>query len=1420
MTLGGWKGVPYKYTPPDLNTVKVESKDEVDSILDSWDKLFPDKDIESVIKSFDNYAVSSAQATQPRGEFYTDAEMDKIMYGKEVDDFLGRLQSAGKTPDTLGILKTIFPEATEQDIDQIFATDKNFDPDVFTKTPEGYNFTVDQDGKETTLTLKPDMTVWQDGKQVAHIDAETGEFVEDNPLWKDILIGALKVLDVANAPFELAGRAREMDKDPEMAAYYNEATVPEQEEYKQFLLSHGAARNMKGEIEYTAVQTQMVMEKYKTELDAIKKKYDDAYVKNHGQLPSFQEAWQRSHDAYHNLPVWEQIVLELPMNVIIAGAAANPAYRALSIAAKNGNYGTRLAAKFAKIPLEFYELGSSLGQTKVGKAAKEFSVNQKGALDLSKFGGKAPKEITPEMKQALKDIAFSDEAISKLSVQDAFDILKQGDEVVEGAAKVTPPASELTTMAKEATETTEGLTDVGKVVAREGFAENINLSKFADEVVPDIKAFTEAHPDLVKDVTRGTVKFADTTMNAEKLINLTGGDPAKLVKKVGQAYSDAEIKAIGGMLTDIGQQINDLRKTLDTPAGYTIENQLKLAQLLEKHNYFQLAAHASRAEAGRALSSLRMIQEALKSNSNPIMEQVLKKIGKENYDEALEAMKGLDWDNPSQVNAFIRQFNQPKLSDYITELYINSILSGPKTHIVNSISNMVNSILSPIERGTSAAVESVLARMQGRPVERFMAEVPADIWGALHGIPEGLRGALETAKTGISPSKGTKWEYRQSAFTGKIGRVINLPTNALEIADNLNYAINYRAAFEAEALRSGRKMGFKGQDLIDYIADTKVNPPADMVIEASNIANYRLFRQEGDKFAEILYKLRDWGIDVPKIGKVAPLKYVIPFVRTPINIAKYGLERSPLAFFNVGMYKNLAAKNPKAADQLARAFIGSTMSAGIALLFAEGKITGAAPTSQGERDRFYREGKQAFSVKVGNKWVSYQRLEPFNTSFTLTAIAVDAINQDDKTADEKAWQAAASFGKNFISQTYMSGLSDIINAVSEPEREGSNIIQSTGQALLVPGSSLMRTAAQAVDPVIRQPSNFVEKLESGIPYLSWRVPPKLNVFGEPSKRTTPWYSPINISEEDNSKFNTELDKLDVNIGFVGNTVDGVELTDSQQKTYQEIAGGRAKELILEVIDSDEYGSMTADEQASAIQSAANQAKADTRFDLMQKGIIPYNQDYMVQLNQLPAQLGTQIGDTPFLAGEKPDIYDTKELFSDANKMAIHVKTSDIKDPSIKAVIETKGYLTTLENLPPEKLISLTSDQIKTYVEKGTLSRQDAELLRQYSQSVGTDRTELLKNNPQLGLNPRESYLEKNTKINALIVLFQQRATLYTKEATEELKKLIDELDIPETALSEKVQGLFKQAEPSTTTTTTQSASNQAAIKGAFQDAFR
>jgi hypothetical protein len=271
------------------------------------------------------------------------------------------------------------------------------------------------------------------------------------------------------------------------------------------------------------------------------------------------------------------------------------------------------------------------------------------------------------------------------------------------------------------------------------------------------------------------------------------------------------------------------------------------------------------------------------------------------------------------------------------------------------------------------------------------------------------------------------------------------------------------------------------------------------------------------------------------------------------------------------------------------------MAGGIAYYFGDGRMTGDVPKQAAARDLFYRQGKQPFSVKIGDTWVSYQRLEPFNQVFMQIAAVVSAIENDDPeaTIQEKAGEAAMTFAKGFISQTYMEGLARFWDAIQDPETYGESYISRLGAAL-TPFSSLSRTIAQALDPVYRRPEGYVENVEAILPGLSEQVPARLDVFGNEAIRQTPFWSPINITREEANIVDANLAHLNINIGQVGDTINGIKLTRDEHLEYQRFSGQHTYNALLFMMQMPAFQSAPDEAQKASIKKVLTKSRDFSR----------------------------------------------------------------------------------------------------------------------------------------------------------------------------------------------------------------------------------
>ncbi len=711
-----------------------------------------------------------------------------------------------------------------------------------------------------------------------------------------------------------------------------------------------------------------------------------------------------------------------------------------------------------------------------------------------------------------------------------------------------------------------------------GFAGNIRLEKFPSEVQGVIKQYADAHPDIVQEARRGVRSDQQVLDDARALTEEVGGSFDRLQRswKPGQAWNAEEVTAIRGVLLEKTQGV--LEAANASVLDDSLQNHARLVLAIQEQVAIQNVVHGVTAEAGRALRAFRQmateLEMAVGAGQAENVQSVLGKIGgaagmtRTGIDEVANKLVALQRkpQTPATVkaiNKYTKSTTKPGFWDYAHAWYINSILSGPMTHIRNAASNVVMTATSPIERGVAAGVEAVVAPLQGRQRERFFSEAPADVVGALNGVADGVRAALITMKDGISPTQASKWEgmKRIPSGPGGINRVWTAPTTMLEAADAFNYKVNFSAALYAGAQRMARTEGRKGASVAQRVQELIDNPPSRLVEQADKTAEYRLFRAKPGEWTQGFLDLRN---------KFPPAKFVIPFLRTPANLLKMGIERSPAALLNYGeegIWRNLMEKNPEASDKIARMLMGTALASGLAALYATGQIdmTLAAPsyTDAGARDRFFREGKLPYSITLpGIGTLQYRQLEPLNQTFAQVASVIDVVKKGGDPT-QAASKALITIADMLSDQTYLSGLADVANVITDPERYGQQYLQrQAGSA--IPFSAGLRQTGNILDPTFRDPEGIVEQLKANLPVLSEQVPARQTAFGRDTTRPNP-LSPFQFTTREQSELDAALEESGREVGFVGRSIASYKLNREQQQAYQQAAGRITEQALTETV---------------------------------------------------------------------------------------------------------------------------------------------------------------------------------------------------------------------------------------------------------------
>jgi len=651
-------------------------------------------------------------------------------------------------------------------------------------------------------------------------------------------------------------------------------------------------------------------------------------------------------------------------------------------------------------------------------------------------------------------------------------------------------------------ETLEAMVKGGKVgeVPKYAGETNINLEKL--ETTDDVKQFVDGLAQSVG-IKKTKVSWDETVKAAREL----GWDEKEFLKQAQKkgGFNSSEIYAMRQIHTNV---LNDLYKTIkELPADATERTDAMRINVLDKiNNTVQIMkSYTQKAgEAGRSLNIFKkMVSENPEFMADKNKELVFKKIfdmngGKDMSDQILNDLQKIDFQDVSAVRNILQKYHNATLTDKFFEAWLNGILSAPASHVANILGNSLALATKIPETIASNVVRGKFP----------LGEIKSEIVGIVQGFKDGIRAGIKALLTGVPSDMVSKLEHaRFTAIKGLKGEIIRIPTKALTAADEFFKAIVYRSELNRLAFIKARKEG--AENITQRMAEIINDPIGNKYIfnKAHEESLYRTFQKPLGTMGNKIMGLRDsWY----------PMKFIIPFIKTPTNIAKFTLERTPLNFAKIAHdFKIGKITTDELSNELAKPIIGSLISAVTAIYALDGTITGGAPKDKTERDLKYATGWQPYSIKIGDKYYSYNRLEPIGSILGMTADFVEAAKQaDEKETNEMIGNIIMSVSKNLTSKTFLSGIAKVLDAISDPERYGGDYIEQFFGSLIPSG---VASVARSVDPYVREVNNPLEAMQARIPFASKSLPYKEGAFGVPIENTPGGFmnmvSPIRVSQD-------------------------------------------------------------------------------------------------------------------------------------------------------------------------------------------------------------------------------------------------------------------------------------------------------------------
>ena len=544
-----------------------------------------------------------------------------------------------------------------------------------------------------------------------------------------------------------------------------------------------------------------------------------------------------------------------------------------------------------------------------------------------------------------------------------------------------------------------------------------------------------------------------------------------------------------------------------------------------------------------------------------------------------------------------------------------AMLGNPKTHGRNMISNVAMYGTAAVKNAMARTAEDMfLPKAQSNAndiapvrtktwkksteyVKAYAKQVTAEMEGVLSSDSKYSQSGDIKAKRRIYKNKALNYLYELNN---------KWLTKEDTIFKNLAFESSFREYLTANGIKTK--------------ADIQNNPE---IVEkgkqyATEQALIATFQQESwlaNKISEIENKNAAFGVAVGA---------VMPFKKTPINIAKTGLMYSPLGFaksaYDAVQVKKGNMDASTLIDHLAQNVTGTALTIAGYLLAQAGVLNGAGDDDK-EGSYDYQLGEQGYSLKIGDQTYSLSWLTPVSMPLFVGANAYEQLVEDKGWSGDVVMETLAQTLDPLSEMSFLSGLDNVLSSYDSGIEKfmgiGTSMMQNYATQFVPTLSSQVaaitddtkRTTKVGADSDFRIVDETVNQLKYKIPGLRQTLEPVTDIWGNEVKQSdnlltrafesaiAPYSRKENIATEIDEEIKslyreTGEDGLIPTVpkNYLNYNGEKFKMSAKEHTAYKQTYGQTANAMLEALFNTSTYRNATAEERADMVDDVYDYAR--------------------------------------------------------------------------------------------------------------------------------------------------------------------------------------------------------------------------------------
>lgn len=543
-----------------------------------------------------------------------------------------------------------------------------------------------------------------------------------------------------------------------------------------------------------------------------------------------------------------------------------------------------------------------------------------------------------------------------------------------------------------------------------------------------------------------------------------------------------------------------------------------------------------------------------------------------------------------------------------------AMLGNPKTHIRNVVSNVAMRMTIKVKNAMARTLEDVL------PIQN-----KTKTWKrSTQFIKDFAKKTTQEMKAEITGEgkfdETTDIERKKKIFKFKI------MNNALDFNSNLLEGEDWffsSRAFEDTLREYLTANGINTQEDIDNNPEI-VQKGINYSVEQAQIATFRQY----SKLASIINNAEKKS----KVAKVI-IESVLPFKKTPINVAKAGISYSPLGLvkslsYDIYRVKTGQIEASQLIDNISQGVTGTALAL-IGYALAKAGILKASGGDDKEEQYDEALGNSAYSIKIGDKNYSLSWLSPVAMPLFVGAEAHRVLEEKEEWNMNIVADSLAETLDPLNEMSFMQGITSALDGYAKGTGHLGDMAKNSAQSYILQFfPTLFSQFASLMDDKKRSTradktadwvfgDETIRKIMYKIPGLRNQLEVATDIWGNEKEQSDNilerafdiFINPASTNKDISSKLDDELKRVyeatdesgvipSVPYGYVNANGEKITMTAEEYTKYKKEYGQTAYKYLNQITNSSQYKALTDTEKANVIKEVFAYSKAKSNKDIL------------------------------------------------------------------------------------------------------------------------------------------------------------------------------------------------------------------------------